>query len=107
MQKVTIFVQKVYKPFQLIVKTDIMNVRDYKIIWVDEIFYTIVDEHRYNYSYLSFVIFLFKKFKASSPMLEVSSYVSLLSMFEQQLAVILVMISIFILLYRQLVMIVE
>lgn len=61
-----------------------MNVSDYKIIRVDEIFYTIVDEHRYNYSYLSFVIFLFKKLKASSPMLEVSSYVSSLSMFEQQ-----------------------
>jgi len=55
MQKVTIFVQKVYKPFQLIVKTDIMNVSDYKIIRVDVIFYTIVDEHRYNYSYLSFL----------------------------------------------------
>jgi len=42
------------------------NACDYKIIRVDETFYTIVDEHRYNYyySYLSFVIFFIQKIKS-------------------------------------------
>jgi len=71
MQKVTIICSESLQAFPADSQTDIMNVSDYKIIRVDEIFYTIVDEHRYNYSYLSFVIFLFKKLKASSPMLEV------------------------------------